>query len=211
MWGCLDLLGTSNLQVIKVFVLKAVIFKVTVGTGDCRNSFCHLLCILEYPYLTLSEIKFISSKGSACSRFVCLSPNRKFSTHVSYSLAPSTPLKILFSSVSFCLCPTSPLPPLHSSVFNSTFAPGAAEEARRDSGRPHPKTCALSEAVHWNTLSPDSTELGAGASASSLEFTENRLPETPLLPPPSNNSVSLSLSVSSPHPFIFFLSLFFFF
>lgn len=128
MWGCLHLLGTSNLRVIKVFVLKAVIFKVTVGTGDCRNSSCHLLCILKYPCLTLSEIKFISSKGSACSRFVCLSPNRKFSTHVSYNLAPSTPLKILFSSVSFCLCPTSPLPPLHSSVFNSTFTPGAAEK-----------------------------------------------------------------------------------
>lgn len=113
-WGCLLLWGTSNLGVIKVFVLKAVIFKISADTGGCRDSFCHLLCILEYPCLTLSEIKLISGKGSACSRFVCLSPNRKFSTHVNYNSAPSTPLKILFSSVSFCLCPTSPLPPLHS-------------------------------------------------------------------------------------------------
>ena len=146
---------------------------------------------------------------------ICLSfPKSQIFNTCKLQLGSQCPTKNIvlisfFSPLSHIPAPRPALIPHFNISVQSTFALDAARGWLGGEGHGKtvvdliPKTCALSEAADWNTLSPDSTELGVGASALSLVFTENRLPEDPLFPQRATTTHTHTLTPPS-----FFLPLF---
>ena len=133
-----------------------------------------------------------SFRAKECFPQICLSlPKSQFFNAGKLQLVSQHPTKsIVLSSFSpLSHIPAPPYPALipHFNISAQFRACPGVQSWGQGAGEPgktvadlSPKTCLLSKAADWNTLSPDITELRVGVSALSSVFTENRLTETPL-------------------------------